>query len=486
MTEPVPTTSNGEPKGPPQACLFVANLQPPEVGEERIREHFGQFGEVLKVKLIKDRSSRPYAFVQFSDVDDATEALKSNKLFDGKRLRVERAKVNRTLFIAKLSRNTTNSGLREQAQKFGPVESVTIIKNHQTNKSKGCGFVKYSYREDAMDAFVGLKNVNHKWVVEWATSTNDPDTLGVDKYNIFIGGLNPDEVTKEAIEAKFVEYGEIESASVINKEDGADGSEEPPSPGPRSAFAFVRYTDPSSSAAAIEAENGVEWLGRRIRVQYCESAEMKNKRRQTKYAQQTQPQPPYAPPPLPVPPPHQFYGAHPSAQSLEPPRPPIMMMGGPLPMYNIPSMSASLAKPGYGARGKVYPTMTPTYPLNPALLAYAQQPWLFAQLQQQMPQQPIHPLHPLHTQFTPTRPIQHIPHHQHSPHAPHSPSHIHQPQPQHQPLHHQPNHSHASHTGRPLHSLQRNRGDGASSPNSDDSIGLEDVTQSITGWVLNK
>ncbi len=42
-------------------------------------------------------------------MDDASEALKSNKLFEGKRLRVERAKVNRTLFIAKLNRNTTNS-----------------------------------------------------------------------------------------------------------------------------------------------------------------------------------------------------------------------------------------------------------------------------------------------------------------------------------------------------------------------------------------
>lgn len=41
-------------------------------------------------------------------MEDAGEALKSNKLFEGKRLRVERAKVNRTLFIAKLSRNTTN------------------------------------------------------------------------------------------------------------------------------------------------------------------------------------------------------------------------------------------------------------------------------------------------------------------------------------------------------------------------------------------
>ena len=52
--------------------------------------------------------------------------------------------------------------------------------------------------------------------------------------------------------------------------------------GPRSAFAFVRFIDPSASAAAIEAENGAEWLGRRIRVQYCESSEMKTKRRLTK------------------------------------------------------------------------------------------------------------------------------------------------------------------------------------------------------------
>jgi len=44
--------------------------------------------------------------------------------------------------------------LREIVEAFGPVESVTIIKNHQTQKSRGCGFVKYVYREDAMDSFM--------------------------------------------------------------------------------------------------------------------------------------------------------------------------------------------------------------------------------------------------------------------------------------------------------------------------------------------
>lgn len=84
-----------------------------------------------------------------------------------------------------------------------------------------------------------------------------------------------------------------------------DPSLSPPSATSRSAFAFVRFTDPPSSAAAIEAENGQEWLGRRIRVQYCESAEMKTKRRAVKYTHQQQsqspptsaPQPQQSPPP---------------------------------------------------------------------------------------------------------------------------------------------------------------------------------------------
>ncbi len=60
----IPMSSRGEPKGPPQACLFVASLSP-DTQEDTLHDHFSQYGEVLKIKLMKDRSSRPYAFVQF-------------------------------------------------------------------------------------------------------------------------------------------------------------------------------------------------------------------------------------------------------------------------------------------------------------------------------------------------------------------------------------------------------------------------------------
>jgi RNA recognition motif-containing protein len=44
--------------------------------------------------------------------------------------------------------------LREAVECYGPVEIVTVIKNHQTQKSKGCGFVKFVFREDAMAAYL--------------------------------------------------------------------------------------------------------------------------------------------------------------------------------------------------------------------------------------------------------------------------------------------------------------------------------------------
>jgi hypothetical protein len=44
-------------------------------------------------------------------------------------------------------------------------------------------------------------------------------------------------------------------------------------------------------------QNGAEWLERRIRVQYCESLEMKNKRRTQKYFSSLVAANPYLPSP---------------------------------------------------------------------------------------------------------------------------------------------------------------------------------------------
>jgi hypothetical protein len=43
--------------------------------------------------------------------------------------------------------------IRSSLEEYGPVEDFTLLKDHRTGQSRGCGFVKYAYREDAIKAF---------------------------------------------------------------------------------------------------------------------------------------------------------------------------------------------------------------------------------------------------------------------------------------------------------------------------------------------
>lgn len=339
----VPLSSSGEPKGPPDACLFVASISE-STDDESLSQYFEKYGTVLKVKLLKDKKNqRPYAFVQFLNSKEADSAVNDvdNHVLDGRHIRVEKAKVNRTLFIAKFSRQMTNSELRDIAEAFGPIENVTIIKNHMTQESKGCGFLKFRYREDAMDALLQLKQTNKKWVVEWANSANDPDSLGIDKQNIFIGGLSP-KISREEVMEKFSQFGEVENLNLINP--NADGEDQK-----RTAFAFLRYTTVAASGAAIEGVNGKDWMGRRVRVQYCETPEMKYRKRINRYLNYLSQYQPYY-----------FNGnVPPQLQFNHPMQPP--------PMYNNYSSGYPGGKGGYynnmqqGRNYNSYPFYQPSY-----------------------------------------------------------------------------------------------------------------------------
>jgi len=298
-----------DPCGPLDAILFVSNIST-ETTEKTLRRFFKLYGlDVVKASVLREKSERqlPYAFVQFMDSGLAMIAIMATrgKMLDGSMISVQKAKVNRTLFIAKMEKNINSGELRDIMERYGRVDHVTIIKNHQTNKSKGCGFVKMLSREDAINAHKGLRTERQRWVVEWATSNNDPETLGIDRSNIFVGGLDPNTATKESIQGRFSAYGTIESISLVNKE--VEPSEEGDQT--RSAFAFVRYNDAKSSGMAIEQQNGSLWDDRRIRVQYCESREMKDKRRANKFYSMQQ----YGP----------YYG-HPMSYPMGYPMPPVV------------------------------------------------------------------------------------------------------------------------------------------------------------------
>ncbi|OZJ05566.1 hypothetical protein BZG36_01716 [Bifiguratus adelaidae] len=238
-----------ERRGSPAGCLFVASLVSSKSDEElqvSVTTHFNQWGELLHVKVLKDWMNRPYAFVQFKD-------------------------------------------LKAMLSHFGPIEDITILFNPQTGKSKGSGFAKFRYRDDAIKAYLSLRSPysHHKWLVEWASNVNGnvPHEPSVDKNSIFVGQLNQYEITQEKLEERFGQYGKIESAHLIKHKSASNQAPIRP------AFAFIKYTEEASAAQAIEREasdprvpltllislipasllqNGTQFLDRFIRVCYRE------------------------------------------------------------------------------------------------------------------------------------------------------------------------------------------------------------------------
>ena len=63
--------------------------------------------------------------------------------------------MSKKVYVGNLSFNINESDVRSAFEQYGSVESVTIITNRDTGRSKGFGFVEMS-EEDANKAIAGL------------------------------------------------------------------------------------------------------------------------------------------------------------------------------------------------------------------------------------------------------------------------------------------------------------------------------------------
>ncbi|KAL4578149.1 hypothetical protein LXL04_014268 [Taraxacum kok-saghyz] len=80
--------------------IIVRNLSY-STSESCLKEEFSNFGKIAEVKLVKDentKKSKGYAFVQYTNQDDAMSALETmdDKYLDGRVILVELAKPVRT------------------------------------------------------------------------------------------------------------------------------------------------------------------------------------------------------------------------------------------------------------------------------------------------------------------------------------------------------------------------------------------------------
>jgi RNA recognition motif-containing protein len=63
------------------------------------------------------------------------------------------------LFIGGLAWHTDEAALRSKFEEFGQVEEATVVKDRDTGRSRGFGFVRFSQETDADAAIDSMNNV---------------------------------------------------------------------------------------------------------------------------------------------------------------------------------------------------------------------------------------------------------------------------------------------------------------------------------------
>ncbi|XP_042841041.1 heterogeneous nuclear ribonucleoprotein A3-like isoform X3 [Panthera tigris] len=142
----------------------------------------------------------------------------------------------RKLFIGGLSFETTDDSLREHFEKWGTLTDCVVMRDPQTKRSRGFGFVTYSCVEEVDAATCARPHKADGRVVEpkRAVSTEDSVKPGahLTVKKIFVGGTKED--TEEYnLRDYFEKYGKIETIEVM--EDRQSGK--------KRGFAFVTFDD---------------------------------------------------------------------------------------------------------------------------------------------------------------------------------------------------------------------------------------------------
>ncbi|KAE8308751.1 hypothetical protein BDV41DRAFT_550434 [Aspergillus transmontanensis] len=63
------------------------------------------------------------------------------------------------LFVGGLAWHTTDESLRSGFEQFGTVEEAIVVKDRDTGRSRGFGFVRFSQEADADKAVENMNNV---------------------------------------------------------------------------------------------------------------------------------------------------------------------------------------------------------------------------------------------------------------------------------------------------------------------------------------
>ncbi|KAL9241174.1 hypothetical protein vseg_015316 [Gypsophila vaccaria] len=154
--------------------LFIGGISW-ETNEERLKEYFSSFGEVIEAVIMKDRTTgraRGFGFIVFSDPSVADRVVKEKHNIDGRLVEAKKAVPRddqnimsrssgsvqgspgpgrtRKIFVGGLASTVTENDFKTYFEQFGTITDVVVMYDHNTQRPRGFGFITYD-SEEAVD-----------------------------------------------------------------------------------------------------------------------------------------------------------------------------------------------------------------------------------------------------------------------------------------------------------------------------------------------
>ncbi|XP_023636318.1 RNA-binding protein BRN1 isoform X4 [Capsella rubella] len=196
--------------------LFVGQI-PKHMSESQLLTLFQEFAVVDEVNIIKDkitRASRGCCFVLCPSRDEADKLVNAchnkktlpgaSSLLQVKYADGELERLEHKLFVGMLPKNVSEAEVQSLFSKYGTIKDLQILRGAQQT-SKGCAFLKYETKEQAVSAMESI-NGKHKMegstvplVVKWADTERERHTRRLQKAQSHIARLGNGDPTNPSL-----------------------------------------------------------------------------------------------------------------------------------------------------------------------------------------------------------------------------------------------------------------------------------------------
>uniref|UniRef100_A0A7S4T585 RRM domain-containing protein n=1 Tax=Ditylum brightwellii TaxID=49249 RepID=A0A7S4T585_9STRA len=159
------------PSEKPEGCktVFVGNLSF-DIDENTLRDAFKVCGKIMSIRFVKDKKTgdfKGFGFIDFKNTESTDQALQlADTDIKGRSIIVEyvgdkkkdtkKPEGCKTAFVGNLSHDIDEDTLRDAFKDCGAIASVRLVKDRESGKSKGFGFIEF---EDTESTDKALKMV---------------------------------------------------------------------------------------------------------------------------------------------------------------------------------------------------------------------------------------------------------------------------------------------------------------------------------------